>query len=157
MNDPRNNPIDNLYLQNEFLDQDSQSFNPEFKSILGAINKDDFIEECELNPVVSYNEAVKLACRRATMYLLFAVANHPKLGAPYLQSLNVVDGWVGHIPHTWLMYNNQFFVDMTLAQFTDAPIPETAILPIEKAGNVYTVQYVLTWKQWVDLESQQKH
>jgi hypothetical protein len=42
---------------------------------------------------------------------------------------------------------------MTLAQFTTMDIPKIAIMPIKEAGEIYQVNRVLLWNDWVEIEA----
>lgn len=125
----------------------------EFASILTAIDVDEFFLHNNLNPTLSYSQAVYRACRQATMYILYALSHKLQMGKFMLEKLKIVDGFVGKTPHTWLQLGDAYYVDMTLAQFTTKEIPKIAILPIKEAGEIYQVNHLFNWKEWVEIES----
>jgi hypothetical protein len=125
----------------------------EFTPVLTAIDVDEFFLHNNLNPTLSYSQAVYRACRQATMYILYAISHKLKMGKFMLSKLKIVDGFVGKTPHTWLQLDDTYYVDMTLAQFTTMDIPKIAILPIKEARDIYQVNQVLLWSDWVEIES----
>lgn len=137
--------------ENAFIDKEKL---PDFSALLEAVDLEEFFLQCNLNPTLKYSQAVYRACRKATMYFLYVVTNKIHGGKYKLSNVKVMDGFVGSTPHTWLQLGDDYYFDMTLAQFTNRSIPELAILPIEKAKDIYTVQHVIPWNEWVKLEAE---
>ena len=144
--------VNKLEKNEAFLDIESDEL-AKFAPIFSAIDLDEFFLHCNLNPTLKYSRAVYRACRQATMYILYGISHKLRMGKYMMSELKVVDGFVGNTPHTWLQLGNDFYLDMTLAQFTTYPIPKIAILPIDKAGDIYRIQYVIPWNEWVQLEA----
>lgn len=141
-----------LAKQEAFVQPNSKEMT-EFAPLLKAIDSEEFFLQCNLNPTLKYSQAVYRACRKATMYFLYVVTNKIHGGKYKLSNVKVIDGFVGSTPHTWLQFGDDYYFDMTLAQFTSHPIPELAILPIEKTEDIYQVQHVIPWDDWVKLEA----
>lgn len=145
--------IEHLYHNNQFIPADSVTLEHELKKILYTIDMNEFFRDCELDSSLRYKQAVTKACRKATMYILYAVTQKNNAGRNLLDSLQVCDGLVGNTPHTWLVYRDLYYVDMTLTQFTPLEIPKIAILPISLAKDIYTIKNTFTWRDWTNIEA----
>lgn len=141
------NTIENLLKNEVFLSLDDECFTDEQKSIIQLINLEDFYRECSINSALPNPEVVSLKCRKATRYLLFTIVN--ELGEDYLRFIKVVDGYVSNIPHTCLLLDNTYYLDITLAQYTSMEIPRIAITPMSYAKRLYKINRLLSWREWV--------
>lgn len=145
--------IERLYHDNQFIPADLVTLEKELKRILYAIDMNEFYRDCELDASLPYSKAVTKACRKATMYVLYTVTQKNNADVSLLDGLRVCDGFVGDTPHTWLMYRDKYYVDMTLAQFSTLGIPKVAILPVDLAQDIYTVNNTFTWRVWTKIET----
>lgn len=144
--------INTLMDEGAFVSPDSKEL-ADYANLFEVIDMEEFFLQCNLNPTLSYSQAVHRSCRQATMYFLYVVANKLHAGKYKLSNIRVVDGIVGTTPHTWLQLGEEYYFDMTLAQFTTREIPKLAVLPIKKATGIYEVRHVIPWTEWVKLES----
>lgn len=145
--------IEHLYHDNQFIPADSVTLEHGLKQILHTIDMNEFYRDCELDASLPYNQAINKACRKATMYMLYAVSQKASAGISLLDTLSVCDGLVGDTPHTWLMYQDRYYVDMSLAQFTTLEIPKIVILPVHLAKDIYRINHVFTWREWANIEA----
>ncbi|PLS19266.1 hypothetical protein CVD28_02310 [Bacillus sp. M6-12] len=153
MNDSYKEILKELHRTRKFIQPDSPKLDSDLQQILSVLDTHEFFLHCNLNPAVSYNEAVFKACRKASMYVIYSISHKLRMGKFKLQDIQICDGFVGNTPHTWLLFKNELYLDLTLAQFTHLPIPEIAILPVDLSQDLYQVNHTFSWQEWVQLES----
>lgn len=147
--------IAELYRNKRFIPMNSPLLQEKHQQeILHSFSINDFFEECQLDCSLSYNEAVSGHSKIACMYALYAIRYHSKLGKWNLNHIQVAQGFIGYTPHTWLVLDDTYIVDFTLAQFTTIVIPKISILLKEQADSLYeeTVRY--SWIKWTEIESE---
>lgn len=148
--------IESLYQSKKFLSADNPLLQEKHQQdILKSIKIEEFVVECQLNPLLSYNEAVVRACPKACMYVLFAIRHNSAFGKRNLKHIEVAQGFIGYTRHSWLILDNTYIIDLTLAQFTSIIIPKVAILHMDDAKELYKEASRHTWLQWTDMESEQ--
>lgn len=148
--------IEMLYREKRFLSVDSHSLQEVHQQrILHSIKTEEFMEECELNTALSYNEAVARSCRKACMYMLYAIRHNQPFGKMNLRHIRVAQGFIGYTPHSWLILDDTYIIDLTLAQFTSIIIPKVVILHKNDAKGLYKESSRHTWIEWTDIESEQ--
>lgn len=148
--------IEKFYENRKFLSLDHPSLQERHQQqILNSVKMEEFYEECELNSLLPYNEAVVRACRKACMYMLYAIRYNQPFGKMNLQHVRVVQGFVGYTPHSWLILDDTYIIDLTLAQFTNIVIPKLAILHKDDAKDLYNESSRHTWIEWTEIENEQ--
>jgi len=149
-----NEIIKSLFETNRFLTLETLQEKHQ-QQIVKSISLSEFFEECELDPTLPYHKAVARSCRKACMYMLYAIKFNQPSGKSNLKKIRVVEGFVGYTPHSWLLLDDTFIIDLTLSQFSETNIPNISILNVEDVKDLYNPIRSHTWLQWIDLENEQ--
>ncbi|MFI8677454.1 hypothetical protein [Bacillus thuringiensis] len=125
--------------------------NPMYTQILSVIDIDEFLTQCQRSTSIPYAEATHLACRQATMYILYKIASAIENKESTLDTICICEGYVSQQHHTWILIGDEFYVDLTLAQFfPNHSIPNLSILPVHTSPYKHLKDY--SWNHWVQLQ-----
>ena len=107
-------------------------------------------ERCDEDITDNYSYNVCSMCNNAVAWCLLRMRQY-MYGLD--RDVQIIEGKFGAFEHTWLLWDDKYFIDLTLAQFIKEDTPKLAITDkMHSMGrDAYTILDVYNIAEWLDI------